>query len=41
MDLRARGVKTLARGAGMVSGAWGYKYLEYRRPEPGKQTRSD
>jgi succinoglycan biosynthesis protein ExoM len=37
-DLRARGVRTLARGAGMVSGAWGYKYLEYRRPKPGGKT---
>jgi len=32
VDLRARGVRTLARGVGMVGGAWGYKYLEYRRP---------
>jgi succinoglycan biosynthesis protein ExoM len=32
MDQRARGVRTLARGTGMVGGAWGYKYLEYRRP---------
>jgi hypothetical protein len=30
---RARGVRTIARGAGMLSGAWGYKYLEYRRPK--------
>ncbi|RFA21363.1 hypothetical protein B7R25_07385 [Subtercola boreus] len=28
---RARGTRTLARGAGMVSGAWGYTYREYRR----------
>ena len=28
---RARGVRTAARGAGMVAGAWGYSYLEYRR----------
>jgi glycosyltransferase involved in cell wall biosynthesis len=35
MDLRARGVRTLARGAGMTTGAWGYKYLEYRRPTSG------
>ncbi|HWH25850.1 MAG TPA: glycosyltransferase [Pseudolysinimonas sp.] len=30
--LRARGVRTFMRGAGMVTGAWGYKYIEYRRP---------
>ena len=30
-DLRARGVRTIARGVGMVGGAWGFKYLEYRR----------
>jgi succinoglycan biosynthesis protein ExoM len=29
---RARGTKTLARGLGMTSGAWGYTYHEYRRP---------
>ncbi|WP_286346790.1 glycosyltransferase family 2 protein [Frondihabitans sucicola] len=29
---RAKGVRTIARGAGMVSGAWGYAYQEYRRP---------
>ncbi len=28
---QARGVRTLARGAGMVTGAWGWSYLEYRR----------
>lgn len=28
---RARGTRTLARGAGMVAGAWGYSYQEYRR----------
>ncbi|RFA11085.1 hypothetical protein B7R54_04430 [Subtercola boreus] len=28
---RARGVRTLARGAGMIAGAWGYTYREYRR----------
>ncbi|GGF13838.1 glycosyltransferase family 2 protein [Subtercola lobariae] len=28
---RARGTRTLARGAGMLSGAWGYGYREYRR----------
>lgn len=29
---RARGVRTLARGAGMLAGAVGYRYAEYRRP---------
>jgi len=28
---RARGVRTMARGAGMVAGAYGYRYREYRR----------
>jgi succinoglycan biosynthesis protein ExoM len=28
---QARGTRTLARGAGMTSGAWGYTYVEYRR----------
>ena len=28
---RARGQRTVARGAGMVSGAWGYVYSEYKR----------
>ncbi|WP_344794204.1 glycosyltransferase family 2 protein [Frondihabitans peucedani] len=28
---RAKGVRTIARGAGMVSGAFGYAYQEYRR----------
>jgi succinoglycan biosynthesis protein ExoM len=32
MGQRARGMRTMARGVGMVGGAWGYKYLEYRRP---------
>ena len=41
MGLRARGMKTLARGAGMVSGAWGYKYLEYRRPKSGTRVPGD
>jgi succinoglycan biosynthesis protein ExoM len=31
---RAAGAKTLARGVGMASGAWGYTYAEYRRPRP-------
>ncbi len=29
--LQARGRRTLARGAGMVSGAWGHVYAEYKR----------
>lgn len=29
---RARGARTFARSMGMVSGAWGYVYQEYRRP---------
>jgi succinoglycan biosynthesis protein ExoM len=29
---RARGVRTLARGAGIVSGAWGHAHREYARP---------
>jgi succinoglycan biosynthesis protein ExoM len=28
---RARGTRTLLRGAGMIAGAWGYTYVEYRR----------
>ncbi len=28
---RARGVRTMARGAGLLTGAFGYVYLEYRR----------
>lgn len=28
---RARGQRTIARGAGMLSGAWGYVYSEYKR----------
>lgn len=32
---RARGRRTLARGVGMVGGAWGWVYAEYRRtPRP-------
>lgn len=31
LSLRARGLRTLARGAGMASGAVGYVYSEYRR----------
>lgn len=30
-DQRARGVRTVARGAGMVLGAYGYRYREYKR----------
>lgn len=29
---RAKGRRTIARGAGMLSGAWGHVYAEYRRP---------
>lgn len=29
---RARGLRTVMRGAGLVSGAWGSVYAEYRRP---------
>jgi hypothetical protein len=32
---RARGLRTIARGAGMASGALGYVYTEYRRPAAG------
>lgn len=28
---RARGARTVARGLGMVRGAWGHSYVEYRR----------
>ena len=28
---RARGSRTVARGVGMVTGAWGLEYVEYRR----------
>lgn len=31
MSLRARGLRTIARGAGMASGAFGYVYSEYKR----------
>lgn len=34
MPRRARGLRTMARGLGMSSGAWGYVYHEYRRPPP-------
>ena len=34
MGLRARGQRTIARGAGMASGAWGFVYAEYKRPSP-------
>jgi len=33
-DLRARGMRTAARGAGMLLGACGWTYVEYRRPRP-------
>jgi GT2 family glycosyltransferase len=32
---RARGERTLSRGAGMCSGAWGLTYVEYRRGRAG------
>jgi hypothetical protein len=35
LDLRARGARTLARGAGLISGAAGFVYVEYRRPPSG------
>jgi succinoglycan biosynthesis protein ExoM len=31
MRHRARGTRTVLRGAGMIAGAWGYTYAEYRR----------
>jgi len=31
-DLRARGLRTAARGTGMLLGACGWTYVEYRRP---------
>jgi succinoglycan biosynthesis protein ExoM len=31
--VRALGTRTMARGAGMLAGAWGYSYQEYRRPQ--------
>ena len=31
LDRRARGVRTLARGVGLVSGAWGHAHEEYAR----------
>ncbi|MEJ5866628.1 glycosyltransferase [Pseudokineococcus sp. 5B2Z-1] len=34
LGLRARGVKALARGAGMAGGALGWTYVEYRRSTP-------
>ena len=32
MAQRAKGQRTIARGAGMLFGAWGYVYAEYKRP---------
>lgn len=32
-ERRARGERTLARGAGLIAGAWGGVYSEYRRPD--------
>lgn len=34
LSLRARGTRTVARGAGMIAGAFGVAYVEYRRPAP-------
>lgn len=31
LSQHARGLRTLSRGAGMISGAWGYRYQEYKR----------
>ena len=31
MAQRAKGQRTIARGAGMLSGAWGFVYAEYKR----------
>ena len=30
---QARGLRAAARGWGMLGGAWGYQYREYRRPQ--------
>ena len=35
----ARGLRIAARGAGIVLGAWGFVYQEYRRAEPGRARR--
>ena len=32
LDNRARGERAIVRGLGMVTGAWGRAYIEYRRP---------
>jgi len=32
LDHRARGERAMVRGLGMVAGAWGRAYVEYRRP---------
>lgn len=40
LALRARGARTLARSLGILSGAWGYVYSEYRRtPAPARAAR--
>jgi succinoglycan biosynthesis protein ExoM len=36
---RAAGRKTAARGLGMLLGAWGYGYVEYRRPATDQRAR--
>lgn len=33
LDLRAKGLRTVARGAGMISGSLGLAYVEYKRPK--------
>lgn len=35
LDLRARGLRTAARGAGMISGSLGLAYVEYKRSKRG------
>lgn len=36
LDHRARGERAIVRGLGMVTGAWGRAYVEYRRPSAGQ-----
>lgn len=36
IELRARGIRKIARGAGMASGAFGYVYAEYSRSASGR-----
>lgn len=37
MAFRARGVRKIARGSGMVAGAFGYVYSEYSRKKPARR----